>query len=556
MHTVEYSDIIRSIYKNRGEIYNQDNDNTLAVLPHFQTLANIDAVTDRLLAARAKHERICIVGDYDADGATSTVIAVKSLTMMGFNQIDYIVPNRFKHGYGFSSSILDEIKEREYNLLITVDNGITSIDAVEKAKELGIDVIITDHHMPGPVLPDTMIVNPNLENCAFPYKDLAGCGVIFYVMLALRSKIINKGLVKAVPLTQLLDLVAIGTIADCVPLTTLNRIICQHGLKLIREGRTSKGIQELIRQANISQQHIHAIDVAFQIAPKLNAAGRIDDMSLGVQCLMSSDPQTASSLTSKLISLNTERKQILEKMNHEASEQTIGQGATIAFNDTWHEGVIGILASRLKEQHEQPAGVFTSMGTDAVKGSLRSVKGIHLRNILQDISSQNPGMFQNFGGHAMAAGCTIAKNTFDTFKELFCDTCYKLLQQGAGDECVPVDGDLTGDQLSLGFADELYLNNIFGQKFHEPVFESTFTVQHIQQLSNGRHQKMMLSTKGSVTVGMNFFCSQSDSIIQRGDKIRSRYTLSVNFFRNQRTLQLILHEPHVIPSDQEFLLAT
>lgn len=518
-------------------------DLALKDLPHFSLFANIDAVSSRLLTALQNQEKICVVGDYDADGATSTVIAVKSLKVMGFTNVDYFVPNRFKHGYGFSKGILDSLEQQGIELIITVDNGVTSIDAVNHAQKKGIDVIITDHHMPGPVLPDCLIINPNLNNCNFPCKDLAGCGVIFYVMLALRSYLKSTGILKAdVNMSSFLDLVALGTIADCVTLSPVNQILCRRGISLIRSAKTRPGINALVKLSKLSQPHIQAIEIAFQVAPKINAAGRIDDMSVGVKCLLEENTQKASLYASCLVELNSERKNILDDMYKKAMTHKPGEGATVAYSPEWHEGVIGILASKLKEAHSLPAAVFCDANEHEIKGSIRSIKGVHMRDVLQEIESTSPGTFRSFGGHAMAAGCTIEKHAFDQFVKKFQNKCKQCLAMVDGDEKQRVDLNLPASMHTVEFHDFMHSHCVFGQNFPEPLFEGEFKVLHTRVLSEGKHVKLSLSHGSGLIDAIMFNCSESARYACSGNKVNLKYRLAVNFYQAKRSVQFLIED--------------
>ena len=403
----------------------------LADLPTPETLLGIGQAVERLVQALEVQEKILVVGDYDCDGATSTALAVLGFKAMGFEHVDFLVPNRFEFGYGLSPAIVDVAKQQDPTLIFTVDNGVASVDGVERATQLGIDVIVTDHHLPPAVLPRAVaIVNPNIPGATFPSKNLAGVGVCFYVLSALRARLHNDGLLKQeLKLAQFLDLVAIGTVADVVPLDRINRTLVEQGLRRIRAGATRKGVLALLARAGRVATRASSADIGFALGPRLNAAGRLDDMTRGISCLLTDDDLTAHNLATELDSLNQQRRSIESSMRTEAEailenethslETNATRFSIVLFKESWHQGVIGIVAGRVKEQLNKPVVVFAQDGDNLIKGSARSIPGVHVRDVLDAVATNNPDLIHKFGGHAMAAGLTLAKSQFSEFIDAF-----------------------------------------------------------------------------------------------------------------------------------------
>ena len=522
--------LIHRVLAARGVVCAEELSVALADLPGVASMPGIDAATERLLQARAAGERILIVGDYDCDGATSTAVAMLGLRGLGFSALDYFIPNRFVHGYGLSPAIVDIARERDSRLILTVDNGVASVEGVEHAHGVGIDVIVTDHHLPPTVLPTpAALVNPNLVGSRFPGRNLAGVGVMFYVLLALRA-----ALGSAAPkykLAPLLDLVAIGTVADVVPLDRINRTLVEQGLRRIRAGHGRTGVKALLAVAGREAEHLSATDIGFSIGPRLNAAGRIDEMRTGVQCLLAEDPVVAHRLASELDSLNQQRRRIESDMRGEADEQLAALGlqpenvqdrfAIALFDARWHQGVIGILAGRLKEHLHRPVAVFTDdkvtdsqaagaaigtpgkapanrgpadIGADTValiKGSVRSIPGVHVRDVIDSIAVANPGLVLRFGGHAMAAGLTIERAAFDTFSRRFEEAVQESLQGLQPTREWWVDGVLVERERHL--CNALLLERLlpWGQGFEAPRFDGQFMAKQVRVVGNG-HLKLSL----------------------------------------------------------------
>ena len=523
-------------------------DFSLAHLPKPDKLPGIGKAVARLQLARARQERITVVGDYDCDGATSTAVAVLGLAMMGFEQVDYLVPNRFEYGYGLSPAIVDVAKRGDPSLILTVDNGVASVDGVERANELGIDVVVTDHHLPPAQLPQAVaIVNPTLPNATFPSRNLAGVGVLFYVLLALRRALAEEDDVAgAAPLADLLDLVAIGTVADLVPLDRVNRTLVEQGLRRIRAGRSRPGVLALIKVAGRDHESLSTTDIGFGIAPRLNAAGRLDDIAWGIRCLLSEDALDAHELATALDTFNKERRQIEAGMRESASAQLAridtdssdDRFGICLMDETWHQGVIGIVAGRLKERLHRPVVVFTADSEDTLKGSARSIPGVHVRDVLQAIAARHPGMIDKFGGHAMAAGLSLPREQFESFEEAFDEEVRRVLNDQRPTRTWVTDGSLDTEELDLDTA--LLLSSLmpWGQGFAAPIFTNEFLVKTAKPVGKG-HLKLSVVTDHGSLDAIAFNCTLP---VQHGDWVRLVYSLDVNRWRNRVTLQLnVLH---------------
>ena len=523
-------------------------DFSLAHLPTPDTLPGIDKAVARLQLALACQERITVVGDYDCDGATSTTVAVLGLAMMGFEQVDYLVPNRFEYGYGLSPAIVEVAKRGDPSLILTVDNGVASVDGVERANELGIDVVVTDHHLPPTQLPEAVaIVNPTLPDATFPSRNLAGVGVLFYVLLALRRALAeDDGAAGAAPLADLLDLVAIGTVADLVPLDRVNRTLVEQGLRRIRAGRTRPGVLALIKVAGRDHESLNTTDIGFGIAPRLNAAGRLDDIAWGIRCLLSEDAFDAHELATALDTFNKERRQIEAGMRESASAQLAridtdnsdDRFGICLMDDKWHQGVIGIVAGRLKERLHRPVIVFTADNENTLKGSARSIPGVHVRDVLQAIVARHPGMIDKFGGHAMAAGLSLPREHFELFEEAFDGEVRRVLKNQRPTRTWLTDGSLATEELDLNTA--LLLSGLmpWGQGFAAPIFNNDFLVKTAKPVGKG-HLKLSVVTDHGSLDAIAFNCTLP---VQHGDWVRLVYSLDVNRWRNRVTLQLnVLH---------------
>lgn len=553
--------VLRRIYRAR-QITDADHlDYTLKQLQPFDLLTEIDKAVDLLTLALHQQQRVLIVGDFDCDGATSVAVAIRALKKMGLQQVGYLVPNRFEFGYGLTPEIVAIAADQAPDLIITVDNGISSIAGVAAAKKRGIKVLVTDHHLPGNELPDAdAIVNPNQQGDVFPCKSLAGVGVVFYLLMALRSRLRKTGWFESqrldVPnLAELLDLVALGTVADVVPLEQNNRILVAQGLSRIRGGHCCAGIRALIKVAGREQQRIVASDLGFAIGPRLNAAGRIDDMSLGIECLLTDDDDQAFRLAGQLDALNRERRVIEADMKAQALAELellqLDSTATMAvglclFDASWHQGVTGILASRLKERWYRPVIVFAdagqqdNAGEELIKGSGRSVPGVHIRDALDAVATRHPGLLDKFGGHAMAAGLTLRRKDYAIFSAAFDAEVRRHLNDSDLCGVIYSDGELTADEISLELAGILRHAGPWGQAFPEPIFDGVFDLVS-RKIVGGHHLKMQLGIPGTDT-RLDAIAFQTTDHDWPGSvsQVELAYKLDVNEFRGFQNLQLII----------------
>ena len=520
----------------RGEI-----DDALSGLVPPSDLLNAERAAVLLADAIAAGKRMLIVADYDCDGATACALGVRALTAFGAN-VGYLVPNRFEFGYGLTPEIVALAAKSKPDLLITVDNGIASVEGVEAARQLGIEVIVTDHHLPGAELPRAAaIVNPNQAGCAFPSKSLAGVGVMFYVMLALRAELRKRGAFsgKEEPvLADLLDLLALGTVADVVPLDFNNRVLVSQGLKRIRAGRMQEGMRALFAVAGRDPSRASGFDLGFLLGPRLNAAGRLSDMSLGIECLVTGDRGRALEIARQLDDLNRERRAIEADMQSQADELlarlSIGESCSISLYDpSWHQGVIGILAGRVKDRHHRPTFAFAPGSAGEIRGSGRSIAGLHLRDALDLVAKRAPGLLVRFGGHAAAAGLTLRAADFARFAEAFESVARELLSPGQLARAVETDGSLEPAYLDLSLA-QLLERQIWGQGFPQPLFCDEFEVLG-QRVVGEKHTKLKLSRGGRTVEAMRF--NALDSLPSR---MRAAYRLSVNEFNGAQNLQLVI----------------
>ncbi len=513
------------------------NDQLSALLP-YHDLKNIDAAAERLLQAIVGQERILIVADYDADGATACATGLLGLRQMGA-RVDFLVPNRFEHGYGLSPLLAELAAASGTDVLLTVDNGIASVAGVTRAQSLGMDVLITDHHLPGETLPDCLIVNPNQPGCRFASKALAGVGVMFYVLCALRARMRAAGLFgpqRPDPnLAALLDLVALGTVADVVPLDHNNRILVAQGLRRMRHGQMRPGIRALFEVAKRNWRQAQPFDLGFAIGPRINAAGRLDDMSLGIACLMADDEATAQRLAAELDHLNRERRHIEHSMLDEAlaglEHINSNRYSVVAYREDWHQGVVGIVASRLRERFHRPSIVFAPADNGELRGSGRSIAALHLRDALDLVSKRQPDLIIKFGGHAMAAGLSIAAHDFNRFQAAFEQVASEQLHADDLQQCYLTDGSLDADQLSLQQAHHLAAQ-VWGQGFTPPSFSDEFTVLWQKPVGQA-HLKAGLCKNGHTVEALFFRCT--DTLPAR---IRTVYRPIANQWRQQWELQL------------------
>ena len=518
-------------------------------------LLGMDAAVDLLVRMIRDQGKILIVGDFDADGATSSALAMRALKAMGAQHVDYIVPNRFEFGYGLTLEIVEHairVKGRP-NLIVTVDNGIASCEGVATAQEHGVPVIVTDHHLPGEQLPAAAaIVNPNQPGDTFPSKNLAGVGVIFYVMCALRTRLRDEGwfeeIGRAAPNMALyLDLVALGTVADLVPLDHNNRILVAQGIARIREGRCCPGIDTLFRVAQRDRTRLVSSDLGFVAGPRLNAAGRIEDMSLGIECLLADDPTRAIGMAENLDKINKERREIEQDMQIQAEhilmqmskEEDVQAPGLALFHPEWHQGVIGIVAARVKERTHRPVIAFAPSGVDGeIKGSARSIPGLHIRDTLDLISNRNPGLILRFGGHAMAAGLTLREEDFERFQTAFSETVGASVSEEDLKGVIVSDGPLSAHELTLSLADALRSVVPWGQTLPEPLFDDEFVILN-KRVVGQKHLKLSVQhADGSAAIDAIAFNTDIEDCPARGQTARLAFHLDVNFFRGQKTLQL------------------
>lgn len=547
-------------------------DYALVRLAPYHTLTHIDLAAKLLFEAIVKQQSILIVGDFDADGATSCAVAVLGLRLLGAQNVGYLIPNRFEYGYGLTPEIVEVASRHHPDLLVTVDNGISSLDGVRAATECGIKVLVTDHHLPGSMLPIAdAIVNPNQPGDEFPSKNVAGVGVMFYVLSALRAELRNhdwfeQTVIEEPNLAQLLDLVALGTVADLVVLDHNNRILVSQGLSRIRAGRCRPGISALLQVAGRRQKDTRASDCAFAVAPRLNAAGRLTDMSLGVECLLAERFDSAFELAKQLDALNRKRRSIETAMHDQAlttlesidlQDTDIVPVGLCLFDPSWHQGVVGILASRLKARLHRPVIVFapesnSNESNGWVKGSGRSIEGFHLRDALEAISSRYQGLIQKFGGHAMAAGLTLRQADFEAFCEAFDEEARSQLSDDILKGVIHSDGVLDACQIDLRVAETLAQAGPWGQGFPEPIFDGEFEVVEWQIIKK-IHLKLMLKPPGSQQA-VKAMCFNIDSHEWPPDvrRVRAAYRLEANEFRGVRSVCLMLeHLEPLSPGDSE-----
>jgi single-stranded-DNA-specific exonuclease len=534
--------VLARVYAARGLTDARELASELQALLPPGALRQIDAAATYLADAIAARKKMTIVADYDCDGATACATALRGLWAMGAH-VDYIVPNRFEYGYGLTPEIVElTAREKAPDIIITVDNGIASIDGVAAAKARGIDVVVTDHHLPGDALPDArVIVNPNQPECGFPSKNLAGVGVVFYVLLALRAELRRRGVFDAQTqpkLDNLLDLVALGTVADVVKLDTNNRILVAQGLKRMRAGRMHAGVAALFRVAGREARCASPFDLGFALGPRLNAAGRLEDMSLGIECLITDDEGRAWAIAQQLNDINLKRREIEAEMQDTAllhlDDFKPADASTIAvFDDGWHQGVIGIVASRLKEKFYRPTITFAPAGDGWIKGSGRSIPGFHLRDALDLVSKKVPGLIDKFGGHAMAAGLTMRGDHFDAFAQAFEAVGRAWLTQAQLERVVETDGPLEDDFYSTQFI-ELLDGQVWGQGFAPPVFCDEFRVVS-QRILKDKHLKLLLERNGRRYDAIWF--GHTDAL---GDKARVAFRLDANEYNGVTKVQLLV----------------
>ncbi|WP_112080590.1 single-stranded-DNA-specific exonuclease RecJ [Haemophilus influenzae] len=562
-NSVSTHPLLDRLYRARHIKNTKELDRTLKSMLNPNQLYGIDQAVNLLVEAYQQQQKIVIVGDFDADGATSTALSVLALRQLGFSDVDYLVPNRFEQGYGLSIPVAEMAIEKGVQLLMTVDNGVSSFEGIAFLKEKGIRVLVTDHHLPPETLPPAdAIVNPNLSQCHFPSKSLAGVGVAFYLMLAVRAKFRELGIFTAETqphFTDLLDLVALGTIADVVPLDQNNRILAYQGLMRIRARRCRPGIIALAEVANRNVEQFTSSDLGFCIGPRLNAAGRLDNMSIGVELLLANEMSKARELALDLDELNQTRKEIEAGMKLEAIK--ICQNLTALFKELpygitlyqpdWHQGVLGIVSSRIKDQYHRPVIAFTQDGEGILKGSARSIEGLHMRDVLERIHSQHPNIILKFGGHAMAAGLSIREEYFADFQHLFNQTIADWLDEEHLQGIIWTDGELNSNEFNLETAELIKSVGTWGQGFPEPCFDGEFKILDQRAIGqNKNHLKMLLEPKqgGGLLDAIAFNIDTRlypDLSIKQA---RLAYKLDINEFRGNRSVQLLVD--YIEPIDE------
>ncbi|HAU13203.1 MAG: single-stranded-DNA-specific exonuclease RecJ [Alcanivorax sp.] len=554
--------LLQRIYANRGLQSDHDVDLALKNLLPASELKGLEPALDLLVSVLEKRQRILVVGDFDADGATSSALSVLALRKLGAAAVDYLVPNRFEYGYGLTPEIVAVALQRSPDLILTVDNGISSIEGVKAAKAAGIKVLVTDHHLPAQVLPIAdAIINPNQPGCAFPSKNLAGVGVAFYLMTALRTRLKQIGWFQRQGLAEpnmadYLDIVALGTVADVVPLDHNNRILVHHGLARMRAGRCRPGIQALVSVAKRRLSNLVATDLGFAVGPRLNAAGRLTDMSKGIECLLVDDPAVANRYAAELDQLNHERKSIEGDMQQQAlaalKQLQLGKQSELPwglciYKRDWHQGVIGILASRIKERFHRPTIAFAPADGGEIKGSARSIPGFHIRDALDAVASRHPGLIVKFGGHAMAAGLSIREQDLEAFQAAFDAQAHRLLQLDDLTGELHSDGELSEADIDLSVAQMLRQAGPWGQGFPEPLFDGRFELLD-QRIVGEKHLKLSIGLPASKRVvdAIAFNVDLDKWPNRKLKQIYLAYRLDVNEFRGVQNAQLMVE--HLEPA--------
>ncbi len=547
--------LLRRIYAARQVLDRSQLEHGLDKLQPTLALSGMAAAVALLQDALTQDWRIMIVADFDADGATSCALAVRALRALGARDVRYLVPNRFEYGYGLTPEIVAVAARQAPALIITVDNGVSSIDGVAEARRLGIHVLVTDHHLAGATLPAAdAIVNPNLPGDTFASKNLAGVGVIFYVMLALRARLRESGWFKSRGITEpnlavLLDLVALGTVADVVPLDHNNRILVEQGLRRIRAGQCCPGILALLEAGGRAPERLAATDLGFAVAPRLNAAGRLEDMAQGIECLLCDDLGMARQMAQGLDELNRERRSIEADMQEQAltaiAQLSLAEDSTLPtglclYDENWHQGVIGILAGRIKDRLHRPVIAFAPAGAGELKGSARSVPGLHIRDALDAVATRHPGLISKFGGHAMAAGLSLRRENFETFGAAFADEVSRHLDADDLHAVIHSDGELDADELSLSNAELLRASGPWGQGFPEPVFHGEFEVLS-RRVVGERHLKFTVRRNNvSRPLDAIAFNAVESGIPDNCKRLLLAYRLDVNEYRGLRSAQLVV----------------
>ena len=534
--------LVRRLYAARGAVTHAD-----AALPLSSllspTLMGLEAAAGVLLDALAAQRRVVLAGDYDCDGATGVALGVRGLRLLGFDKVDYVVPDRFRMGYGLSPLLVDAAAERGADLILTVDSGISSVSGVAHAEARGIPVVVTDHHLPGPVLPAAAaIVNPNQPGCGYPSKHLAGVGVLFYLLAALRARLRQEG--HAVPsLSPLLDLVALGTVADVVKLDTNNRVLVQAGLKRIRAGQAVPGLRALLAVAGREESHVSSQDLGFVLGPRINAAGRLEDIRTGIDCLLTDDDATAQRLAQQLDGINRDRRVIESDMRDTALALSADSTATgiCLFDPDWHEGIVGLVASRVKEVHHRPViAAARAQAPGMLKASGRTISGLHLRDVLAEIDAAQPGLIERFGGHAMAAGLSLAEDHWPAFSAAFDATCARHLDADALQQVIDSDGELPAEWLTVEAALALEAAGPWGQGFPEPQFDGRFMVSEVRLMGSAQqHVRYTLAHPEGRRINAVHF-GAGETALAVGASAHIIFRLNVNRWRDQVSPQLMV----------------
>jgi len=545
--------LLRRIYSARGVATDDELKLSLEQLIPVSQLDGVAQAVELLLTHRARGSRILVVGDFDADGATSTALVVRQLRKLGFPDVQYMVPNRFQFGYGLTPEIVGLAITREPNLIVTVDNGVSSVAGVAAARAANIDTLVTDHHLAGAELPcAAAMVNPNLPGNTFPSKALAGVGVAFYTMAALTRELVARGecSADATAVTELLDLVAVGTVADLVPLDFNNRILVYQGLRRIRTGRCVAGIRALMEVSGRALEKLVASDLGFQVGPRLNAAGRLDDMSIGIECLLTDDIERARTLAGQLAQLNHERRDLEQQMQQDALAIIGDMVSDIAslplgvclYEEGWHQGVVGLVASRIKDRVHRPVIAMARADEFTLKGSARSVPGVHIRDVLDAVAARHPGLIEKFGGHAMAAGLTIPADRYDDFARAFAEEVARWMTLDDAQGVVYSDGEVSRGDFTLDTARALRAGGPWGQNFPEPLFDGIFTVVETRVLGE-RHLKLKVRAgDGPVcdAIAFRYFDADDAVPVSRGQEVQVAFRLDVNEYAGTERLQMIV----------------
>lgn len=551
-----WPECLRKVLAARGIKSEQDLTYPLAELPKPDLLLGMDKAVELLHQALQENWRIMIVADFDTDGATSCAVTIRGLVSMGVKHIDYIVPNRFVHGYGLTPELLADIpSENQPDLLITVDNGIASVAGVDEAHKRGIKVLVTDHHLPGDTIPAAdAIINPNQTGDEFPSKNMAGVGVCFYFLLGLRQYLrqqawFEQQTISEPKLTDLLDLVALGTVADVVPLDRLNRTLVNLGTTRMRKSLACSGIKALVQVAGKQTQQLATSDLGFAVAPRLNAAGRMEDMGLGINALLTDDYDEALSAAQLLDQINLDRRavekdmqdqalQMLKKMSFETDKLPL---AYCLYDESWHQGVVGLLASRIKERQHRPVFAFALGDDGELKGSARSIPGIHIRDVLALLATKNPQLLSKFGGHAMAAGLTLKEKDFKEFEQTLLLVLESQIEPAVLEQTLNSDGEIKPEDISLAIAELLPTAAPWGQGFPEPQFHGQFNVESIRAVGQeGDHLRLTLNLNNNRNITAMAFRQQQPDWLKEGGEAIVHYRLDVNEFRNQRSVQMLV----------------